>query len=136
MKMRIPVSVMVAVALTGCVAADMDNGLDALMGQDIHAAIGRLGYPDGQWAILGDKVYYWGLSRRFSPPVSNISTTAGMAGGTPVYGTTTSSSWLPHISNCRIQITTDQNDIIKSSRWSGWIGSLSGCAPYAQALVQ
>jgi len=136
MKMRIPALVTVAVALVGCVPDDMDKGLNALMGQDIHAAIGRLGYPDGQRTVLGDKVYFWGFSRKFSPPVSSISTTSRMAGETPIYGTTTSTSGLPPILNCRIQITTDQNDIIKSSRWSGWIGSLSGCAPYAQALVQ
>src|SRR5215469_1485022 len=136
MNMRILELVMVAVALTGCVAADMDNGLDALKGQDIHAAIERLGYPDGHRTIQGDKVYYWGFDRKYSPPVSYVSTPTGMAVEPPVYGSTTGTSWPPPILNCRIQIATDQNDIIKSSRWSGGIGRMKGCAPYAQALVQ
>ena len=48
--------------LAGCEAAlikNMDRGLQAFVGKDIHSAITVLGEPNRQQAIAGDTVYTW-----------------------------------------------------------------------------
>ena len=117
--------------LGGCVSQNMNAGLQSLVGQNIRAAIDRIGYPDGQQVILGDKVYVWGVSQNAVMPMTNTNFTSGSVGGVPVYGTTTSTNYVPVNYNCKIQIATDANDIIKRYQWSGNMG---GCARYANAL--
>jgi hypothetical protein len=128
---RIITLFIVALSFGGCVSKNMNEGLQSLMGQNIHAAIDRIGYPDVQQVILGDKVYVWGVSQNAVMPMTNTNFTSGSVGGVPVYGTTTSTSYVPVNYNCKIQIATDANDIMKRYQWSGNMG---GCAHYANAL--
>ncbi len=55
-----------AMAVAGCVSlaacvsfANMDAGLQRLMGHDVHDAIDVIGYPTSQAEIAGDTVYDW-----------------------------------------------------------------------------
>ena len=118
-------------SLGGCVSQHMNDGLQSLIGQDIHAVVARLGYPDGQRVMLGDKIYIWSSNHKVALPLTTMNTTTGSVGNVPVYGTTTNTTFVPMSFNCTIQIATDANDRIKSYQWSG---NLEGCRPYANAL--
>lgn len=120
-----------ALGLAGCVSRNMNEGLQGLIGQDIHVAVDRLGYPDAQRTVLGDKVYIWSASHNVSLPMTTMSTTTGSVGGAPVYGTTTNTTFVDTNFNCTITLGTDTNGRIKNYRWSGNMG---GCEQYARAL--
>jgi hypothetical protein len=45
--------------LAGCVGTRLDNGLQALVGQNLSAAVQVLGYPDGARTITGGTMYVW-----------------------------------------------------------------------------
>jgi hypothetical protein len=128
---NIAIVALAALGLGGCVAQNMNAGLNNLMGQNIHAAVDRIGYPNDQRQILGDTVYVWGTSQNTVIPMSTMNTTTGMVGGVPVYGTTTSTNFVPVNFNCTIQIATTPDGTIKNWRWSGNMG---GCSSYANAL--
>ncbi|MFI4985894.1 MAG: hypothetical protein ACHQF3_00475 [Alphaproteobacteria bacterium] len=117
--------------LTGCVAQNINDGLNGLMGQNIQAAVARLGYPDAQRTMLGDTIYVWSSNHSAALPVTSTNTTVGTVGTMPVYGTTTSTEWVPVNYNCTIQIATDADGTMKHYQWSGNMG---GCASYARAL--
>jgi hypothetical protein len=125
------IAIIASLSLCGCVAQRMDEGLRALLGQDIHEAVRRLGYPDAQRKMSGDTIYVWGTSRDEVLPMSTTSTTSGMVGSAPVYGTTTSTELVPANFNCKIELAVDSNSIIKNFRYTGNAG---GCAAYARAL--
>lgn len=120
-------------SLGGCVFQNMTKGLDALKGQNIQVAVNELGYPDGQRTMLGHTIYVWGRSEDTVLPTFNTSTTNGMIGNTPVYGTTTTTNLIPVNYNCTIQIMVDSNNIIQSWQFTGNRG---GCSAYANDLKQ
>src|SRR5689334_13180720 len=50
-------------ALVGCRSyASLDHDLPALVGTDVQLITNRLGDPDQQDVVMGDKVYMWHLS--------------------------------------------------------------------------
>jgi len=128
---RIVALLVLSLGLGGCVSQNMNEGLQSLVGQDIHAAVARLGYPSGQREILGDTIYVWGSSQNSVMPLSTTNYTSGSVGGVPVYGTTTSTNLVPVNYNCNIQLAVNSQGRIKSYQWSGNMG---GCAHYANAL--
>ena len=99
---RIVALLLAVISLSGCVGQHMDEGLSNLVGQNISVAVARLGYPDSKREMMGDTIYVWGRSQNSVMPMSNTSTTTGMVGGAPVYGTTTSTSYVPVNYNCSI----------------------------------
>ena len=128
---RIVAMVLAAAALTGCVSRNMNEGLQSLVGQDIHAAVARLGYPNAKREMLGDTIYVWGSSQNSVMPMTTTNYTTGMVGTVPITGATTSTEFVPVNYNCSIQIATDSSGTIKNWQWSGNMG---GCAHYARAL--
>ncbi len=128
---RVILALIAALGLTGCVAQNLNDGLKGLMGQNIQAAVARLGYPDGQRTMLGDTIYVWSSNHSAVIPLTSTNTTVGTVGSTPVYGTTTSTEWVPANYNCTIQIATDDAGTMKRYQWNGNMG---GCAQYARAL--
>jgi hypothetical protein len=133
MMKRIIAIPMVALALTGCVGQQMDEGLKRLLGQNVKAAVAKIGYPDSQRTMLGDTIYVWGVSRDTIAPIPTSSTTTGMVGGSLITGTTTGTSFVPVNLNCKIQLATGANGVIKQYQWSGNAG---GCSSYARALTR
>lgn len=101
------------------------------MGQNIRAAVAHLGYPDGQRTVMGDTVYVWSTSRNVAFPMTTTSTTTGMVGNTPVYGTTSSTNFVPMAFQCTVQIATNADGTIKSYQWEGNQG---GCQRYARGF--
>jgi hypothetical protein len=58
-KMRILGIVALCAALAGCVGDAIKEGMNSLQGQPISAAIARLGIPNDERMIAGQKVYTW-----------------------------------------------------------------------------
>jgi hypothetical protein len=130
---RLIALVIAAVGVSGCVSQRMNEGLGNLAGQDIGAAVSRLGYPDSKREILGKTIYIWSTSRNEVLPVTTTNTTTAFVGNVPVYGTTTNTEFVPANFNCTIQLATNSSGTIVHWQWSGNMG---GCAQYARALVR
>jgi hypothetical protein len=110
----------------------MTKGLSALEGQNISAAVNKLGYPQNQETIMGNTVFTWGSSQDVSLPVTTYSTTTGYVGGTSYSGTTANTSYENDNFNCTIQIAVDSGGDIIHTQWSGNIG---GCMHYSRELT-
>jgi hypothetical protein len=128
---RLIVFVVVAVGLTGCVSQNMDQGLQALVGQDIHLAMNALGYPTGQQPLLGETVYTWSTTQTFATTTPVTTTTTGTVGNKAVDTATTTYVPTTGTYTCTVQIAADSNNRIKSFQWQGDVG---GCAGYANRL--
>ena len=120
-----------SVLLSGCAFDRLSGGLKTLLGKDIHVAVAKLGYPDDERVILGDKVYVWSTNRMTVMPIYTTSTTSGTVGSTPYYGTTMTPSYVPVNANCKIQLTTDSDGIITRYQVEG---NESGCSAYASGF--
>lgn len=118
-------------AVAGCATQQLDAGLKGLIGRPISEAVGRLGYPDSQREMMGDKLYVWSTSHTAVMPIMNTSTTTGSVGGAPVYGQTTGMTMVPMNANCLIQVAVTESGIIKSYQWRG---NEMGCQLYARAF--
>jgi len=114
--------------LTGCATAQLNRGLQGLMGQKIQAAVARMGYPDGQREMMGDTIYVWSTNHQAIMPLMTNSTTTGLVGGTPVYGSTNSMNFVPVAAQCTVQIATTPDGTIKSYEWAG---NQIGCRRYS-----
>ena len=129
--MRITIAAVMLVLLAGCVGTRLANGCNKLLGQDIHAAVARLGYPDGERTMMGDHLYVWSSDRTGLMPVTSLSTTNGYVGNTGFSGTTTNMSFASVRFHCTLQFAVDSSNHITSWQSSGNNG---GCAPYANRL--
>jgi len=118
-------------SLGGCVSQNMDAGLQGLVGQDIHAAIARLGYPNSQRSVASDTVYTWSVSQTVTLPMTTGNPVFVTVGGVPASGLATSTSYVPVNYNCMIDLGAGANGIVKNYHWTGNIG---GCSHYADAL--
>jgi hypothetical protein len=119
--------------LCGCVSMYMDDYLKPFVGQDIHAAVAKLGYPDSQRTMLGDTIYVWESNRHGIMVLPTVTSTTGDVGGVPVAMNTYGSETVPTHQQCKIQIAVDSNGTIKNYQW---FGNNSGCAPYLKALLK
>lgn len=117
--------------LTGCLSSRMDSGLQGLVGQDIHAATGRLGYPDGERDVMGDHVYVWSIDHEAAMYLPTVQTTTGNVGGVPYSQNTYGGSFVPARAFCMIQLGTAPDGTIKTWQYRG---NPIGCAGYARAL--
>lgn len=99
------IAILLALVLAGCVEQKVTRGLTRLIGQDIHVAVQKLGYPATEHEILGDKVYLWTMS-----------------------GTESASS---NGAFCTIEIAASQSGIIKTYHLSG---NDAGCRVFVDAL--
>ena len=75
--------------LAGCVVTGLNSGLQALVGQDITAAVKVLGYPNGARTMTGGTLYIW------------------------------STGSVPNAQTCTIQITVDASNRIKRGQYNG-----------------
>lgn len=109
-------------------------GLSALVGQDIHAAISRLGYPETQRTIPGDAVYRWIATNEYDLTAPRASTTSGYtAFGDPFFASSTTEE-TQHVSlRCTLDIATNADGKIAHYQWAG---DVSTCGKYAEALRQ
>jgi hypothetical protein len=119
-------------ALGGCTTfSNMENGLNALMGQPIQNAFDHLGYPSGQMQVGQDTVYGWGRSFVMSMPTSSTAQTTGYVGSTPYSANTNVTTWAPAQYSCDIKIIAGPDGRIKDWQFDGNMG---GCEAYAKPL--
>ena len=128
--MKIAVVAVVSL-ISGCVTAQLNNGLQKLLGHPIQEVIDHMGYPDGEREIMGDKIYVWSTNHQAFMPMMNTATTTGSVGGTPYYGTTNSMAMVPVAAQCTVQIATDSGGLIKRYQF---FGNQIGCARYARGF--
>ena len=122
---------MIMIALTGCISTRMEDGLKGLLGQDIHAATARLGYPDGERDIMGDHVYVWSTDHQGAMYLPTVQTTTGQVGGVPYSQNTYGGALVPMHAYCIIQLGTTPEGMIKTWQYHG---NPAGCAGYAREL--
>jgi hypothetical protein len=108
-----------ALGLAGCMQQRMNNGLQALVGQNIQVAVAELGYPDTQRTMFGDTIYIWSAS--------------GPGGAIALQTSPTMTAFMPLRANCTIQIATAPDGTIKQGSWRG---NQAGCQPYMSQLAQ
>jgi hypothetical protein len=111
----------------------MDDYLKPFVGQDIHVAVAKLGYPDSQRTMLGDTIYVWESNRHGVMVLPTVTSTTGDVGGVPVAMNTYGSETEPTHQQCKIQMAVDPKGTIKNYQW---VGNDSGCAPYLKALLK
>jgi hypothetical protein len=128
---RLIAVILAGAALAGCVFQNMDDGLKALIGQDVHVAVARLGYPTDKREMLGDTIYIWSTAQTVTGTMPVTSTTTGRVGNVPVQSTTTNFVPTANTYACAIQMAVDSSERIKSYQWQGNIG---GCQGYARNL--
>lgn len=122
---------LLALLTSACATRHLTQGLQGLVGQNIQAAVARLGYPNGQREIMGDTIYVWSINRNVVLPMTNTTTSSGVVGGTPYYGTTSSPGFMPMQLACTVQIATTPDGTIKSFQWEG---NEAGCRRYASGF--
>jgi hypothetical protein len=70
--------------LAGCVMNKLNARLAPFVGQDVHVAIGKLGYPNDTRVVVGDTVYTWITDIR-APYPCKIELVAGPGGIVKTY---------------------------------------------------
>lgn len=134
--MKKAVCLITSLALTGCVTwSQFDDGLNALVGQPINAAIAKIGYPNTEQIIAGQKVYRWGTSSQGLISMPSQTTTIGSVGTglgyRPYTATTYGSTMVPVSYQCTLTIVADEQEVIRNY---GYDGNLGGCERYINAL--
>jgi len=109
----------------------MDKGLNALMHKDAGVAFGVIGYPDGKNKFGNETVYFWTLNQTSTMVLPQTSTTTGMVGMTPVYGTTSYNQAVPLNCNCLIKLIANENNVLIRYEWRG---NNCGCRSYNDRL--
>jgi hypothetical protein len=93
MKQFVTISFLIPI-LSGCATfGQMEEGLNALMGNKIETAFDVLGYPSGKQEYGSDTLYIWGRNVSGGLVLPYTATTSGYVGSTSYYGTTTSMRW-------------------------------------------
>jgi hypothetical protein len=117
--------------LSGCATfGQMENGLQALMGQDISTAFNVIGYPQGKQQFGSDTVYYWDKNYAGTIFVPQISSTSGSIGNTSFNGYTSYTQAIPVSYACSIKLV-ERDGRLSSYEYSGNIG---GCKNYIDHL--
>jgi hypothetical protein len=111
--MKIAVIAIASVMLFGCATAQLNSGLQKVVGAPVDVLVNAWGYPAAEREIMGRKLYIW----------SN----EGGAMAVPMYGGGVFAARL----QCQVQVSVDAQNIVTSYQWSGNNG---GCAPFARRL--
>ena len=135
MKSKKAILCLAMLLLTGCVSMPwpvLKKELDALKGQPVKVAFDRLGYPNTEGQIAGEKFYVWSTLNTVWMPNVSTTTGSGMVGGTPFSYNQSSMGGGTNINlRCTIRIFIDGNEMITHHDVNGNNG---GCARYAHAL--
>lgn len=110
--MRIAVFAAVAL-LSGCATAQLNSGLQRVLGQPVDVLVNAWGYPSDQREIMGRTLYSW----------SND----GGAMAVPMYGGGVFAARL----QCHVEVAVNDQHVVTNYQWSGNNG---GCAAFARRL--
>ena len=97
--------------LTGCLSSTMNPPLQQSVGQPARALFAKIGWPDSETVVSGQKVYTWS-THHLGPQV--------FGDGDVEY-------------NCRIRVFVDGQDVVTASDWRG---NILGCNEYTSRLAR
>lgn len=120
--------------LTGCQTPGpvIHANLDAMKGQPVKNAFAKLGYPQHEDKIAGEKLYIWSNAYTALFPSTSTTSGSGTAGGKLFnYSQTTYGDDEAVHLQCTLRIFVDKNENI--THWDGQ-GNNGACARYAKAL--
>lgn len=122
--------------LAGCATwGQMDQGLTALHGKNIQAAVYKLGYPSGETAVAGMKFVTWSSSASsvmFMPQTSTSYGNVYGPRGTYTYNqVSTGTMAVPMNGACTITLRVNEDNIIVGHQYDG---NMLGCERYIKAL--
>lgn len=124
-----------SVLLAGCAVQPagqrVADRLEGLEGLNIHYAVNILGYPASERTVLGDTVYTWYTSSTEAIPVPDSDTAYGQVSGEPFSATITTTGYVPVQFQCKIELATGSDHLIKHVAVEGNEG---GCARYERLL--
>lgn len=134
--MKKTISVIAMLGLTGCATwGQLDEGLTALVGKPVTAAIEKIGYPNTEQTIAGRKLYRWGSSSQGVISMPTQTTTTGSVGTglgyRPYTATTYGNAMVPVSYQCTLTLVVNAQDVIIDY---GYDGNLGGCERYINAL--
>lgn len=119
-------------ALIGCTSFSVfDKELPKLVGQPIDVAVQKLGFPNSEQTIMGQKVYTWSTRQTGTSVVPTTSFTTAYVGNTPVSATTTSYTTQDYSMSCVLRLIVDDKGIIRRYSYDGNNGA---CFTYSDRL--
>jgi hypothetical protein len=131
-KFHFSIFMLITAAIGGCAtSAQMESGLNSLIGRNEQDAFAVLGYPSGKQQFGKDTVYIWEISSTGTLLLPQTVTTYGTVGTIPVYGATTYNQAIPISSNCLIKIAANPAGTLIN--WE-YRGDWSGCSSYINRL--
>lgn len=101
------------ISVAGCATQELNDGLQAVVGQPIDVLVSDWGYPSEQHEIMGHTVYIWHNQNGVM--------------AVPLYGGGAYAAPL----ECTVQVVVNDSNIITQYQWSGNNG---GCAPFADRI--
>lgn len=121
-------ALMAALLLSGCMSFGvLDEELPKYVGKPISNLVERLGYPNAEQTIMGQKAYIWSTTMQTESVVPSYTT--GYVGTRPIALTTysTESSTM----SCTLRVFVTRTDYIMSS---GYEGNNGACFRYSSQL--
>jgi hypothetical protein len=123
---------LLALALAGCTSFSvLDREMPKLVGQPIDVAVQKLGFPNNEQTIMGQKVYTWNTSQSSFSVVPTTSVTTAYVGTVPVQATTTSFTTEDSSLSCVLRLIVDDKGIIRRYTYTGNNGA---CFTYSNRL--
>lgn len=124
--------VLVTLALSACASTQIQDGMNALLGQPAEQLFTYIGYPNGETTVAGHRILIYNNNQTVTLPTTNTARTSGSVtgyGGTATYtGTTTYQSSQSYNWSCELRVEIDNNNIIRNY---SFYGNQGGCARYA-----
>jgi hypothetical protein len=114
-----------AILASGC-ADQIKAPLDSMMGRNISIVVAKLGEPSARRSISGNTTYVWDARN------SMVLIMVTDFGGAPV-GSSTTLTPMSVPGGCRIEITVDSHNTMRSYRVEG---NSFGCGQFNRALRQ
>jgi hypothetical protein len=130
--MLVAAEIVFMLGLCGCAGGIISDGLTALEGQPVDAAIDYLGLPSAELTVANRKVVVWSLNFTALLPQTSVGNYSGQVGGQPTSGSTVSTGLVAVPTGCTIRLGLDDQDLINYWEVEGTQG---GCESYASRLA-
>ena len=125
-------AVILALFLAGCAGQIIQEKMQPMIGRPVSYVFGKLGWPDAESKIAGQKIFSWVTQTggSYTLPQYNTGTIYNPCGSTSTYSYTT---YHQHSYNyfCIIRIFVDAEDRVTAYDFEGNEG---GCSTFAKQL--
>lgn len=123
MRLLLPLLVCVLL-LPACVATHVNEGLSALMGENIKTAFQVIGYPSRKLELDDRTVYTWSNLTGGVNFSNHTAQAYSMVGTTAVTTTVNYTTAVPTAYTCELSLATNKAGTIIDYSWSGQMGAL------------